>query len=289
VGEAWVDYDRYHAEGRTARFGDVFERVRVRTISSVMQRSPLPLSQGGTLLDVGAGEGRYLPIWRSLFPKADITAVEVSPIASERSAARYPFARHVVASAEELPFADGSFDAVISIEVIEHVPDGRRMIAECYRVLRPGGWCIISTPCGNRGSLDWWRAKLSGELRPSLDDGIHFGTHDDPTHLRRYRSAEFTQLCELFGFITRRIYFNAHAFMWVGERVEMIVKGKINIGRRSRNLERLFEDSMDTVGMIDWWLLRRVPAASSMIVFLERDHFTTPAHTYNITKPQHRN
>jgi hypothetical protein len=46
---------------------------------------------------------------------------------------------------------------------------------------------------------------------------------------------------------------------------------------------------MDTVGMIDWWLSRRVPAASSMIVFLERDHFTTPAHPYNITKPQHRN
>jgi hypothetical protein len=86
----------------------------------------------------------------------------------------------------------------------------------------------------------------------------------------------------------RRIYFNAHAFMWVGERVEMIVKGKVNIGRRSRNLERLFEDSMDTIGMIDWCLLRRVPAASSMIVFLDRDHFTAPTHTYNITKPQHR-
>jgi hypothetical protein len=92
----------------------------------------------------------------------------------------------------------------------------------------------------------------------------------------------------LFGFITRRVYFNAHAFMWIGERVEMIVKGKINIGRRSRNLERLFEDSMDTVGMMDWWLLRRVPAASSMIVLLERDHFTTPARSYNITKSQNR-
>jgi SAM-dependent methyltransferase len=265
-----VDYDRYHEEGRTARFGDVYERVRMRTVSSVIQRSSLPLSEGGTLLDVGAGEGRYLPIWRDLFPQADITAAEVSPIASERSASRYPFARHVLASAEELPFPDGSFDAVVSIEVIEHVPDGRRMIAECHRVLRPGGWCIISTPCGNRGSLEWWRAKLSGQLRPGLDGGVHFGAHDDPTHLRRYRGAEFTRLCNAFGFTTRRIYFNSHGFMWIGERVEMVVKGKVNIGRRSRKLERFFEDSMDSVGMIDWWLLRAVPAASTMIVLLER-------------------
>jgi SAM-dependent methyltransferase len=265
-----VDYDRYHEVGRTARFGDVYERVRLRTVSSVLQGSSLPLSQGGTLLDVGAGEGRYLPIWKGLFPQVDITAVEVSPVASERSAARYPFARHVVASAEQLPFADGSFDAVVSIEVIEHVPSGRRMIAECHRVLRPGGWCVISTPCGNRGSLDWWRAKLSGELGPGLGDGVHFGAHDDPTHLRRYRSAEFTRLCNASGFTTRRVYFNGHGFTLVGERVEMIVKGKVNIGRRSRKLERLFEDSMDRVAMIDWWLLRTVPAASSMIVMLER-------------------
>jgi hypothetical protein len=52
---------------------------------------------------VGAGEARYLPIWKGFYPKADITAVEFSPVASERSAARYPFARPVVASAEELP------------------------------------------------------------------------------------------------------------------------------------------------------------------------------------------
>jgi SAM-dependent methyltransferase len=46
----------------------------------------------------------------------------------------------------ELPFPDGSFAAVISVQSIEHVPDPERVIAEVRRVLSPGGRAIIVTP-----------------------------------------------------------------------------------------------------------------------------------------------
>lgn len=45
-----------------------------------------------------------------------------------------------------LPFAEASFDALLCIHVLEHVPEDRRAIAELYRVLRPGGWAIVSVP-----------------------------------------------------------------------------------------------------------------------------------------------
>ena len=45
-----------------------------------------------------------------------------------------------------LPMPSGSFDAVICVHVLEHVEDDRRAIAEVYRVLKPGGWAIITVP-----------------------------------------------------------------------------------------------------------------------------------------------
>lgn len=47
---------------------------------------------------------------------------------------------------ERLPFDDGSFDYVIAVEVLEHLPDHVAFFRECARVLRPGGRLLLSTP-----------------------------------------------------------------------------------------------------------------------------------------------
>src|SRR5580658_9039588 len=119
AGGAGVDYEAYHRGGRTAAFADVYERVRVRTVEEVLRRARVGLPDGGALVDLGAGEGRYLPLWAALFPGAHVTAVEVSELASERSALRHPLVRHLVADAQAVPLGDASFDALVSIEVIE--------------------------------------------------------------------------------------------------------------------------------------------------------------------------
>ncbi len=51
--------------------------------------------------------------------------------------------RFVVGSAEELPYADGTFDCVCSMGVIHHIPDAGRAVGEFYRVLKPGGRLIL--------------------------------------------------------------------------------------------------------------------------------------------------
>lgn len=49
-------------------------------------------------------------------------------------------------SVTRLSFADGSFDIVVSLDVFEHVPEFGRALAECFRVLRPGGSLLFSVP-----------------------------------------------------------------------------------------------------------------------------------------------
>jgi SAM-dependent methyltransferase len=52
----------------------------------------------------------------------------------------------VTADVQALPFRDGAFDAIKATEVLEHVPDVGRALAECRRVLRPGGHLVITVP-----------------------------------------------------------------------------------------------------------------------------------------------
>jgi len=54
--------------------------------------------------------------------------------------------RLVQGDAQKLPFADASFDIVISCETIEHVPDAQSAVREMYRVARPGGRLFLTTP-----------------------------------------------------------------------------------------------------------------------------------------------
>src|SRR4029077_3792404 len=75
-----------------------------------------------------------------------------------RYARRHP-AAYVASDAARLPFGR-RFDAVVSFETIEHVPDPGRFVAECARVLRPGGLLLVSTP--NR---DLWSPRSATPLQ----------------------------------------------------------------------------------------------------------------------------
>ena len=92
------------------------------------------------ILDIPAGHG----ILSARLAEAGhaVTAVELAP---ERFAV--PGVPCVPASMEErLPFADGAFEALVSLEGIEHLRNPYAFIAECRRVLAPGGWLLLSTP-----------------------------------------------------------------------------------------------------------------------------------------------
>lgn len=58
---------------------------------------------------------------------------------------RRPFVEQQV-DITQIPFADNSYDAILCIHVLEHIEDDRKAINELFRVLKPGGWALISVP-----------------------------------------------------------------------------------------------------------------------------------------------
>ncbi len=95
------------------------------------------------VLEVGCGAGHVL----AQFPGADRTGIDLSPTMVEKAKRRLgPDVRVLQGSAETLPFDDGAFDVVLCTEVLEHVPDPRRVIAELVRVAGPNGRVVVSIP-----------------------------------------------------------------------------------------------------------------------------------------------
>ncbi len=102
------------------------------------------LLQLGDVLDVGSGDGAaaatLAPYCRSL------TCIDANPRAIEAAGARlgrHENVRAQVADAHDLPFADGSFDAVLIFHTLTYAERPARVVAECARVLRPGGRLVV--------------------------------------------------------------------------------------------------------------------------------------------------
>ena len=97
------------------------------------------------VLDIGCGDGHFASIAYTDLP-LDV-GVDVFPRDLAEAATRHDVYRQVMlASATELPFADGSFNTVVSNCVIEHIPAAEAVLAEISRVLRPGGYFAATLP-----------------------------------------------------------------------------------------------------------------------------------------------
>jgi SAM-dependent methyltransferase len=117
----------------------LIQRRRVNMIVRLLQ-----LTSHEAVLDAGTGEG-YL--FSFLPPSCLQIGVDLSATALDIAQDRnYPNVHWVRADLAKMPFPDEMFDKLICSEVIEHVPEPHRILAELYRVLKPAGKLVLTIP-----------------------------------------------------------------------------------------------------------------------------------------------
>ena len=121
----------------------------------------LPEVAGLSGLDIGCGEGQSTRLIARR--GATMTAVDIAPtfirLAREQEQREPLGIDYRVASALELPFADGAFDFVAAFMSLMDIPDLGGALREAYRVLRPGGFLqfAITHPCYDTPERGWVR------------------------------------------------------------------------------------------------------------------------------------
>jgi 2-polyprenyl-3-methyl-5-hydroxy-6-metoxy-1,4-benzoquinol methylase len=165
-------------------------------IYSMVARALEERNAGGDLLDVGCGSGRLWPFVRDRF--ATYTGVDV---------VRYegfpPEARFVEADTDTgaIPLPEGSFDVVAAVETIEHLDGPRRFVARLVRLVRPGGWLVVTTP--NQLSLySLLSLLLRGYFAAFAEaPGLY------PAHLTALVETDLLRMAREFGLVEARIIY----------------------------------------------------------------------------------
>jgi SAM-dependent methyltransferase len=115
-----------------------FYREKMRAIHRVAPDSPM-----SEILEVGGGQSG---LTRLLYPNARVTNLDMESSFANAPCNRQEGVRFVCGDATRLDFESASFDAVTMFDVLEHIPDDDKAISEMLRVLKPGGWFLISVP-----------------------------------------------------------------------------------------------------------------------------------------------
>jgi SAM-dependent methyltransferase len=106
----------------------------------------LPVPQGCRTLEIGAGLGAHIEF--EDLSRQSYTANELRPEMAERIAQRFPGVKVVVGDIQlGLPFPAASFDRVIAVHMLEHLPDLPKALDEVARLLAPGGVFQVVIPC----------------------------------------------------------------------------------------------------------------------------------------------
>jgi glycosyltransferase involved in cell wall biosynthesis/ubiquinone/menaquinone biosynthesis C-methylase UbiE len=165
------------------------------------------------VLDAGSGYGFVLRVLR------DMTHAEITGIEYEDDRVREtlhslgddPRVSVMQGDVTALPFADDSFDYVVSSEVLEHLTDDAPAAREMFRVLRPGGTAIITVPHADYpwtwDPINWMLQRLTGK---------HIGGRTPVSgiwydHERLYSREELVQLMEDAGFTVEETRGLTHA------------------------------------------------------------------------------
>ena len=177
---------------------------------------------GDRLLDIGCGDGSFGSLVLSTGKYKEVYGIDISEDALKGSVKKGLIVNKVDLNKDELPFRDSYFDTITCLDVIEHVVDPYGLLSQVYRVLKPNGILIISTP-----NIQWvyhiinlllGRApKTSFSISREYDGGhLHYFTYSEMKSILHQSSFKVTNEGGIYltkwRFITRYLKFFGEFF-----------------------------------------------------------------------------
>jgi len=217
----------------------------------------------GRVLEIGCGAGAMVRAIKTFRPDLEVHGCDISWWAIEEGVQRDGEVSYVLGDAHGLPIASDCYDAVVVLDVLEHLPDPKSVLVEIHRVLAPGGVFHLFTPCeGDLRTLHGllrligWRAKEK-----------HIG------HIQHFTPSGLLSLLEEIDFRVQNGRWSGHSinqvvdvayFTWIdvtGRKVPASVEGYLERTEEGlrHELIRLAKNLVAATTFYESRLLRRLP------------------------------
>jgi len=235
---------------------------RTRALNTLMEQT-LPNNPNLRLLDIGCGGGNMIH-HLSEFGRVNGLEIDARPVSVARQRG-YEVEQYD--ATQPMPFVASSFDAITALDVIEHNEDDMAILADSYRVLKPGGHMIITVPA----FMFLW----------SHNDVLN-------AHVRRYTGPELRQKLKQTGFeVLRLTYNNFFVFPPAAMLLSLrrLLKGESDLASHHFNQEE-YQVEMEPssppvnavltgVGLVEAALISKVdlPVGTSLIAVAQKPLF----------------
>ena len=164
-------------------------------------KEALPKYCRGKVIDIGSGHAKY----RYLIEPLAGSYTTVDNMSSDYQFGSTQVKPDFISDVLKLPFEDGKFDTAICTEVLEHVEDPLKLVSEVSRMLKPGGYALISS-------------------------GWATAYHKEPKDYWRFSLDAYRLLCERVGLELVDVYKKGGVltmlFYFVNRNIELNVKGR---------------------------------------------------------------
>jgi SAM-dependent methyltransferase len=181
----------------------------------------------GRLLDVGCGDKPY-EAWFRPYVRSYIGVEHAAAFGGTSASGRA--GPDVVYGGGTLPFRDGAFDTVLSVQVLEHTPRPAILMAEMSRVLTPGGLLILTAP-------------------------FQFRLHEQPHDYFRYSPHGLRQLCEDAGLEVFETVQQGSLWTVLGHKLNSYLSFRVaRLGQLAQLMGKLGHEAPQRQG-VRWWTL----------------------------------
>ena len=191
---------------------------RLKTVSGTIHKARYAFAstyvEGNSIVDVACGLGYGSSLLAEAGAK-HVTGVDIDKSSVDTATQRFasPVINFLNASGENLPIEDQSYDVVVSFETIEHTQDPKKFLSELYRILKPNGKLIMSTPNRTLTSPISWlkpsnrfhryefsRRQFASLIKEKFVDLQWFGQQTvEESNLQKYKKVQrMSQLMRMF-------------------------------------------------------------------------------------------